>query len=135
MWNLTKLGLIATIVAGLVGFVQVVENNTWDGELSAQEVRINERQDDTNARMLTELLRQTRLLTRTLEVKFQVLQVTLRENELARYRDMLQQVPKDQQDWILSYIDFLEDDLSKQRAQLLKLIDAPLEESEGGQLK
>lgn len=135
MWNLTKLGLIATIVAGLVGFVQVVENNTWDGELSAQEVRINERQDDTNARMLTELLRQTRLLTRTLEVKFQVLQVTLRENELARYRDMLQQVPPDQQDWILSYIDFLEDDLSKQRAQLLKLIDAPLEESEGGQLK
>lgn len=129
MWNWAKAGLASTVIAAVVGVTQVINDNAWDSELVAQEVRINDRQDETNAQMLSELLRQTRILTRTLEVKFQVLQVTLRENELARYKDMLLQVPQDQQDWILSYIDFLEDDLSKQRAALLKLIETPLEES------
>lgn len=131
--NWSRWAQIGGVVVVLYGLVSMSDQNAWDHEVSAQEVRTREEQSRTNAQMLKEVLHQQQLQGIMLQQQILSVQIDIMQNEIERYTDLLLTTETAEHFWIKEKITQLERRLSDKRRELTRILVKPVTHRPDGQ--
>jgi septal ring factor EnvC (AmiA/AmiB activator) len=120
-WTLGATGL--TVLGGLLLFGNQL---TFDSELAAAETRLTQASDNSDRRILEDLLAMQQVLIRQQQQQFLTLRRDLLSEQIARLWEAYLQAPADEQDSLGDNIDDLKDRLRVIEDQLEQLLTQPV---------